>query len=277
MGSANSKPAENSKESKSDSITGTEDLFCFFKNNYRLIDLGYELNNATIMWPGGENFNLCLQTSGFSDEFSNTFYAAGTIKCAEHGGTHVDAPYHFYSQGITVDKIQLNQLVGVCRVISTYQKSISPSDILTHEAEHGLLPHGSIILFNTHWAQNYQLGAVKYLGFDESVQGKYDPSTSKLSFPGINPDAAQLLVERKVAGVGIDTASLDAGEEGAFVTHRILLSNGIYGIENINENINLLPPKGSTVICMPMKISGGSGGPARVCAIIHGDEASNED
>lgn len=63
-------------------------------------------------------------------------------------------------------------------------------------------------------------------------------------------------------------ASLDPGSSKTFETHRILLGAGIYGIENIHENIFALPPTGASLIVMPMKIQGGSGAPARVVAAI---------
>ena len=63
-------------------------------------------------------------------------------------------------------------------------------------------------------------------------------------------------------------ASIDAGRERTFIAHRILLGAGIYGIENINSNIDELPVKGGTLLVMPMKITGGSGAPARVSALI---------
>lgn len=63
-------------------------------------------------------------------------------------------------------------------------------------------------------------------------------------------------------------ASLDTGNSTDFIAHRILLGAGIYGIENLNGNIDLVPSAGSTLIVMPMKLAGGSGAPARVVATI---------
>jgi kynurenine formamidase len=64
------------------------------------------------------------------------------------------------------------------------------------------------------------------------------------------------------------TASLDAGANGLFEVHRIILGANIYGIENLNENIECVPPTGSSIMVMPMKITGGSGGPARVVVML---------
>lgn len=63
-------------------------------------------------------------------------------------------------------------------------------------------------------------------------------------------------------------ASLDPGNSADFIAHRILLGAGIYGIENINGNIDLLPRSGFTLLVMPLKLAGGSGAPARVVATI---------
>ena len=63
-------------------------------------------------------------------------------------------------------------------------------------------------------------------------------------------------------------ASLDPGSSKTFEAHRILLGAGIYGIENLNSNIDALPALGASLIVMPMKLEGGSGAPARVVAAI---------
>ena len=72
---------------------------------------------------------------------------------------------------------------------------------------------------------------------------------------------------RGVAGVGIDTASIDAGNAKDFIVHKVLLGNDVYGIENINDRLAEVPPIGATVIVLPMKIHG-SGAPARVVALV---------
>ena len=66
----------------------------------------------------------------------------------------------------------------------------------------------------------------------------------------------------------IFVASLDPGCSKDFAVHRILLGAGIYGIENVNENISLLPRTGFTLLVMPIKLVGGSGAPARVTAVL---------
>jgi kynurenine formamidase len=67
--------------------------------------------------------------------------------------------------------------------------------------------------------------------------------------------------------IGVDAASIDAGASQDFMVHRIAAAADVPGIENLT-NLNLLPAKGAFVFALPMKIEGGSGGPARVVALV---------
>jgi kynurenine formamidase len=179
------------------------------------VDLSYPLDDTTIFWPGGEKFKLCMNCS-VCPEFGYD-YAAGTFSCAEHGGTHVDAPFHFAKDGKTVDLISLCDLIAPSRVIDISQKcsdhgpdyTLTVNDIEAHEELHGRIEQGCIVLVRTGWSRRWKEGAKSYLGFDEATEGPYDDK-SQLSFPGIGVDAAHLLVERKVAAVGLDTGNTAA-------------------------------------------------------------------
>lgn len=239
----------------------------------RSVDLGHPLDSAAVFWPGNEGLCLCVRTSGASppDGGPNTFYAAGTFSCAEHGGTHVDAPFHFYEHGVTVEKLTLEQLVAPARVVATANgQNVTETALLAHEAAFGPIPSGCIVLCHTGWGEaRYAQGAAAYLGWDEKTQGPYDPAVSSLAFPGLTPGAAALLVSRRVAAVGLDTASLDPGACKGFDAHRALLSAGVYGIENlVSAELARLPARGVTVMVMPIKLAGGTGAPARVVAFL---------
>jgi kynurenine formamidase len=81
-------------------------------------------------------------------------------------------------------------------------------------------------------------------------------------------EAAEFLVsQRRIAGVGIDTASIDHGPSRDFLAHRVLNAANVYALENV-ANLERLPATGSTLIALPMKITGGSGGPVRIIAIL---------
>ncbi len=76
-----------------------------------------------------------------------------------------------------------------------------------------------------------------------------------------------MLGERKVDAIGLDTPSLDHGPSKDFAAHRAFAAANVYGLENV-ANLDRLPPTGATVIALPMKIAGGTGGPARIIAIL---------
>ena len=79
---------------------------------------------------------------------------------------------------------------------------------------------------------------------------------------------ARLLVgERGVAALGADVASIDYGQSTDFIVHQIAGEANVPGFENV-ANLERLPARGATVFALPMKIEGGSGGPARIVALV---------
>lgn len=254
---------------------GDEEVVTVLDSRCRAIDLGHPLDSSSIFWPGGEGFKLCITTSGGNQ--TEDFYAAGNFSCSEHGGTHIDAPWHFNETGATVDQLSLRELVAKVRVVSTFgnldaertAESLNGTveAIIAHEAAHGTIPAGCIVLFHTGWGRRYAEGAHAYLGW-AGPSSAFEPAKTDLFFPGIVPAAARLLVTRRVAGVGLDTASLDPGSCKTFDAHRILLGNGIFGIENLSPELSRLPARGATLAALPLKLTGGSGAPARVVAFV---------
>jgi len=251
---------------------GDEEVVTVLDSRCRAIDLGHPLDSSSIFWPGGEGFKLCMTTCGGNQ--TGDFYAAGNFSCSEHGGTHIDAPWHFNETGATVEQLSLRELVAKVRVVSTAGNFDVPESlngtvesIIAHEAAHGPIPAGCIVLFCTGWGRRYAEGALAYLGW-AGPASDYDPATTDLLFPGITADAARLLVARRVSGVGLDTPSLDPGSSKSFDTHRILLGNGIFGIENLSPELSRLPARGATLAALPLKLTGGSGAPARVIAFV---------
>jgi kynurenine formamidase len=137
---------------------------------------------------------------------------------------------------------------------------LSAADVSNWEKSHGAIPQGSIVLVRTGWGKFWP-DRKRYLGTDKPGD------TANLHFPGISREAAELLVSRKIDGIGIDTASMDYGQSKDFITHRILNGANIYGLENV-ANLEKLPARGSTVLALPMKIEGASGAPVRIVALV---------
>ena len=133
--------------------------------------------------------------------------------------------------------------------------------MLAFEKRHGAIAAGSIVLLRTGWSRHWP-NAKAYMGDDTPGDA------SKLSFPGYGGDAAKLLVDdRRVGVLGIDTASIDYGKSTDFMVHRIAAAQNVAGLENLT-NLDQLPPTGVTVVALPMKIEGGSGGPLRAVALV---------
>ncbi len=72
---------------------------------------------------------------------------------------------------------------------------------------------------------------------------------------------------RRVAAIGVDTASIDYGQSRDFIVHQIANGANVPGLENI-ANLDRLPEQGAYVLALPMKIEGGSGGPLRIVALV---------
>jgi kynurenine formamidase len=88
-----------------------------------------------------------------------------------------------------------------------------------------------------------------------------------MHFPGFSAEAAKLLIERKVSGLGCDTLSIDHGASSDYAVHRLALGAGLYQLENLTD-MNELPATGAFLVVAPIKLEGGSGGPVRVFALL---------
>jgi kynurenine formamidase len=88
-----------------------------------------------------------------------------------------------------------------------------------------------------------------------------------MHFPGFSVDAARLLLERKVSGLGCDTLSIDPGNSPDFPVHHLVLGAGVYQLENLAD-LSQVPEFGAFLIAAPIKLEGGSGGAVRVFALV---------
>lgn len=231
----------------------------------KLLDLSYTYDDETIYWPNAEGFRHRKDTWAITE--GGYWYAAGDFASAEHGGTHMDSPIHFGQGKRTLDQIPVSDLIRPAAVIDVSSQAAADrdyrataADITAWESEHGMIEPGMIVVFHTGWGQ-YWPNRLEYMGSDTPGD------TTHLHFPGLGQDAAELLVERRVAGVGIDTASMDYGPSTDFIVHQILNGADIYGMENI-ANAGLLPATGATIIALPIRIAEGTGGPTRIVALL---------
>ena len=233
----------------------------------QLIDLTHPFNARTIYWPTSPS-TFMLQSLSRGQTEGGWFYSANAFSTPEHGGTHLDAPIHFAERGQTTDQIPLASLIGPAVVIDISAQAANNSDyrltrddVLAFERRHGRIRPGTIVLLRTGWSARWP-DRLRYLG--DSTAG----DASRLHFPSFGDDAARLLVdERRIKAMGADVASIDYGQSKDFMVHRIAAARNVPGLENLAD-LKALPPVGATVIALPMKIEGGSGGPVRVIALV---------
>ena len=234
----------------------------------RIVDLTYAFDANSVYWPTAEQFKLETDFEGVTDK--GYFYSAYRYSAAEHGGTHLDSPVHFAKGHLTVDELPLQQLMGSAIVIDvTAQCATNPdylvsvADFENWEKRNGRIPAGTIVLLRTGFGKFYP-DRKKYLGTEE----RGAEAVAKLHFPGLDPAAARwITTNRSIKAIGLDTASIDYGQSTLFESHRTLFEKNIPAFENV-ANLDQLPVKGFSVIALPMKIKGGSGGPLRIIAIL---------
>ena len=231
----------------------------------KLIDLTYPLSPDSLYWPIGSRFEHQQLDWGMSE--GGYWYASAAFSSPEHLGTHLDAPIHFGENGWANADIPIERLFAHGVVIDITSKSnasadatLSVDDIEAWEQRNDTLQEGSIVIVRTGWASGWPDW--------ETYYGSSTPTdVATLHFPGISPEAAQALVNRGIFGVGIDTASIDPGNSSTFEAHQILAAANVFNLENLT-NVDGLPEAGFDIIALPMKIKDGTGGPARVVAIV---------
>jgi len=216
-------------------------------DSYILIDLTQELSTNSPTWDLNCPFGIkTAHGDNFTVQYINL--AAGT-------GTHLDAPAHYIKNAASVEKIKLENLLVSCCVINIKNLahenfSLETKHISAWEEHFGAVKPNSLVFINTGWAAFWH------------DKRKYH---NNLKFPVLSKQAAEYLLERDIAGLGIDTLSPDRPDSG-YPVHEILLSHKKYIIENV-ANLDLLSETGSWAIALPMKIKNATEAPMRLVAL----------
>jgi len=225
----------------------------------RVVDLTQPLDEGTVMWPGAPAPTAETILTVEHDGFYNR-----RLTLMEHTGTHFDAPCHMCEGGETVDAIDPAKLVRpVAMIDASAEMAGNPDAALTleqvqaFEDAHGRIPSGAAAFLRTGW-EDFNRDPARYAN-----------APGELRFPGFGADAARFLVdERGVAGLGVDTLGIDPGIATDFVVHRLISHpKGVWHLEGLT-NLGQLPPLGAWVVVGVLKLTDGSGGPARVIALV---------
>ncbi len=222
-------------------------------------DMTHELHEGFPTYFGEQQFFM-EQKFNWAEHKFNLF----ELRLNEHTGTHMDAPLHFSENGESVAEIPTDHLVVPLCVIDIRAKAadnadaeVTPEDLKAWTDANGPIPEKACIAMNSGWDKHVDTDKFRNVGPDE-----------KMHFPGFHVEAATMLVEETNAvGLAVDTLSLDFGMSGDFATHYAWLPTNRWGLECL-ANLDDVPAKGATLVVGGPKHRGGSGGPARVFAMV---------
>jgi len=224
----------------------------------KLVDMTHELHENFPTYFGAQQF-FKEQKFNWAEHKFNLF----ELRVNEHTGTHMDAPLHFSEKGQSVAEIPVGNLVCPLVVIDIREKAgksadaqVTPDDVKAWTAKNGPIPDNACVAMNSGWAAH--VATDKFRGLD---------GEKKMHFPGFHIEATKMLLETKAAGMAVDTLSLDFGMSADFATHYAWLPTGRWGLENM-AGLDAVPAAGATVFVGAPKHRGGTGGPARVIAMM---------
>lgn len=209
----------------------------------RTYDISLTITPDLPTWPGDPQIVL----ERFSKMEEGAACNVTQISACVHIGTHVDAPYHFLGDGTqTVDQIPLNLLTGRAYVLHLPdQVDLITAAVLEQAA---IPPRTRRLLFKTRNSAYWHAGVNRF----------------QEDFVALSPDGAQFIVDHGIRLVGVDYLSV-APFTAPEPTHEILLKGGVVVIEGLN--LSQVSQGRYTLYCLPLKIAGADGAPARAILI----------
>lgn len=210
----------------------------------KVFDLTLSVSDITPTFPGSPVPHFIEWATLDKDD-----YNLEMIFLSSHTGTHIDAPYHFVKKGKKIHELDPSRFLQnaiLVRIRSRPNYSITKSDIIQFEKKYGKIPNGASVIFATGWNDNLS---------------RKDMFSAN---PGLSESAAKYLVQKKANLVGIDSPSIDPGNNAKYTAHHVLLKGNVLILENlcnlskIKTNFNL--------VALPLKLQNATGSPVRAIA-----------
>jgi arylformamidase len=201
------------------------------------LDVSVPLRHGMVHWPGDPAVQIRRVKSIGPDSSCNLTH----LDMGAHTGTHMDAPLHFIADGEGMEALPLDAVIGPCRVIAIRHPEIIPVE----ELKRCRLRRGERVLFKTANSEK------------SWNRPDFDPA-----FVHLPAASAQYLVDCGVRTVGVDYLSVGGYKKDGRQTHQILLGARVWLIEGLN--LSGIKPGRYDLICLPLKIVGSDGAPARV-------------
>ncbi|MEE4266139.1 MAG: cyclase family protein [Desulfobacteraceae bacterium] len=208
----------------------------------KIFDISLPVDPQLPVWPGDPKIVLERHRAISRGHASND----SKLACSVHSGTHVDAPAHFIRDGLTVEQLPLDVLIG-----PAYVADLPEADTITPDSLEALelSRETTRLLIKT---RNSALWSDPHHQFNPD-------------FVAITADAANWVVKKGIRLIGIDYLSIQRYKDSEPLTHRILLDAGVVIVEGLClQNIHAGLYK---LICLPIKLVGSEGAPARTVLI----------
>jgi arylformamidase len=202
----------------------------------RIYDITAPLSSALPVYPGDPEVTITPLAQLQWGDAANV----SRLVLSSHTGTHLDAPRHFFAEGLTIDGLDLHVLMGPARVCAFPQ-------VTTHLTADDLRPLG--------------LAGTKRLLLQTPNAALWQKTGFQTNYVALTESAACLLVEMGVQLVGIDYLSVDAFERQDFPVHRILLGAGVLVLEGLD--LRAVPPGDYELLALPLLLQHGDGAPVR--------------
>ncbi len=210
----------------------------------KVLDLTRVIGPGMSLYPGSQPPRLTPSATMAEDGYLET-----RLDLLAHTGTHLDAPRHLFPQGKGLDQYPLSRFAGRGCVVDLSRgcpQWIGRDQLAPHEDR---IWRAEYLLLRTGWG--------RFWGEERYAEG----------YPVLAPEAAQWLAKLPLAGVGVDTLSLDPLGSVELLAHRALLGKGMVLVENL-ANLEALPPEGFTFLCFPLSFPDADGSPVRAAALI---------
>ena len=205
--------------------------------NGKFYDISVSLGDESIDFPGD---------TPYEREMAQTLEDGGDCNLSKmtmsaHAGTHMDAPFHFFSEGKTIDRFPVEKFV-LSAVVVHVQNRISIDPVALENAN--VLP-GEAILFKTR----------------NSTESRIQNGIFQEDFVYLSEKGADWCLQKGVGLIGIDYNSIEKYGSKGFPVHRKILGRDIPILEGIN--LKSVPAGKYTLYCFPLKIGSGDGAPVR--------------
>ena len=208
----------------------------------RVIDLTMRITPSMKVFPGSPRPSFIPWS-----RFDSHGYDSEAVFMSTHTGTHVDAPSHFGPGLASIDRIPASRLVCSAVLIKVKKRAnelVEPEDFASEQ-----IRKGDVVVIATGWEKHVT------------------KSNYMTENPGLSGRAATYLAGKKVNAVGIDGPSIDAGSDGKFTAHNILLPRNVVAVENLC-NVSKITTNRFTLVLSPLKLGGATGSPARALALV---------